>query len=64
MEKEQRAFTYHCVERKSPKGESFIGTCYLCGEVGLTIKDIAIKSCPNPRNVSQDDSLLLALRGN
>ena len=39
----------HAIERTSPKGELFVGTCLLCGEEGLTMADVH-KPCRNPGN--------------
>lgn len=35
----------HCLERTSPKGMRFIGTCRMCGRAGLTA-DQAREECP------------------
>jgi len=52
----------HSVERTSPKGGPFVGTCTPCGKQGLTMKT-AREECPNPRDVAMDDVLLDALFG-
>ena len=49
--------TTHAIERTSPKGGPFIGTCTLCGTPGLRMGD-ALKPCPNQRELSEDDALL------
>lgn len=57
-----RAATTHALERTSPKGEKFIGTCRLCGATGLLMGD-ARKPCPNPRGVTEDQAVLDAIGG-
>jgi hypothetical protein len=54
--------TTHLIERTSPKGpgEKFIGTCRLCGQIGLTMKDV-FEPCPNPEGVTKDGALLAAI---
>lgn len=53
---------HHSLERTSPKGQGFVGRCVLCGEEGLRIGD-ALKHCPNPRGVSEEQSLIDAIEG-
>lgn len=50
----------HNIERMSPKGGPFIGTCRLCGKPGLTSGQ-ANEFCANPRSVTDSDSLLDAI---
>lgn len=52
----------HAVERTSPKGGPFIGTCVRCGRTGLTIAE-AMRECDNPSGMSQDEALLQLLHG-
>lgn len=54
----------HSIERTSPKGpgQTFIGTCVLCGQAGLKASD-ALNDCPNVRGLSADDALIEAIRG-
>ena len=52
----------HAITRTSPKGEKFVGTCFKCGQTGLTIGD-AMKECPNVRGLTQDEALLEAIDG-
>lgn len=54
--------TQHALERTSPKGTPFIGTCTKCGTPGLTFATMR-GECANPGGLSQDDALLLAIRG-
>lgn len=53
--------TKHAIERTSPKGGQFIGTCRLCGKEGLTLGDYFKEECPNPKGVTEDEALLDAL---
>lgn len=53
----------HCIERTSPKGGPFLGTCRLCGQPGLIMAD-ALKWCPNPVNKTDNQALLDAISGN
>jgi len=52
--------TTHSLERTSPKGGPFIGTCRLCGTPGLTSGQ-ANEWCANPNSVTDADSLLDAI---
>ncbi|SEK36480.1 hypothetical protein SAMN04515666_101332 [Bosea lupini] len=50
----------HAIERTSPKGGPFIGTCRLCGTPGLSAAD-ALQPCPNQRGLTADEALLEAI---
>jgi hypothetical protein len=52
----------HLLERTSPKGEDFIGTCQLCGKTGLRANAI-FKFCENPGRVPSDEAVLIAIEG-
>lgn len=54
--------TGHVIERTSPKGEDFRGTCMLCGATDLKATD-ALTPCPNPNDVPAEDALLLGILG-
>lgn len=54
--------TTHIVERTSPKGGPFIGTCALCGATGLTPRD-ALEECRNPGGLTEEQALLQAVEG-
>ncbi|TGV15783.1 hypothetical protein EN816_00595 [Mesorhizobium sp. M8A.F.Ca.ET.173.01.1.1] len=58
----ERIATLHSVERTSPKGEgqTFIGTCRLCGKTGLTFANMG-EECENQRGLTESQSLLEAL---
>ncbi len=53
----------HHIERTSPKGEKFVGTCRLCGQRNLSMAD-AQKDCPNVRGLTKAEALSEALNGN
>ena len=59
------AARYHAIERTSPKGpgQKFIGTCWQCGMANLTLAD-AQKRCENVANLTEDESLIMAIEGN
>lgn len=50
----------HAIERTSPKGERFIGTCWQCGRTGLTMAD-AFEACENIAHLTETESLLMAV---
>lgn len=52
----------HSLERTSPKGGKFIGTCTLCGVAGLTIAD-SQKDCENVRGLTNEEAVLEAIKG-
>ena len=51
----------HALERTSPKGGPFIGRCTKCGREGIPLKEMH-GHCPNPGNLSDVDTLRIALR--
>lgn len=54
----------HHVERTSPKGPgmSFIGTCRLCGMIGLKAS-AALEECENVRGLSVEEALVETIVG-
>jgi hypothetical protein len=50
------------VNRTSPKGGEFIGTCAACGKTGLRMEDIK-GECENLRNLSQEQAVIEAVAG-
>ena len=54
--------TAHCLERTSPKGGPFIGTCRMCGKPGLTSAQ-ANEWCANPNSTTEADALIKAIIG-
>lgn len=51
------------VNRTSPKGTPFIGTCAACGKRDLTWRDVMNDDCPNPRLLTQEGALIEAIEG-
>jgi hypothetical protein len=52
------------VNRTSPKGEPFVGTCAACGKAGLTLKaTIEDDDCPNQRGLTREQALIEAIEG-
>lgn len=53
---------YHSLRRTSPKGESFIGQCVLCGKENLPITAINNK-CLNPKRTTEEEAIIGAIEG-
>jgi len=51
----------HSLERTSPKGTPFIGTCTKCGRGNLTLADLH-GHCVNPANITDNEALSLAVQ--
>jgi hypothetical protein len=50
------------INRTSPKGTPFVGTCAACGKPGLTLDDAAMdEECPNQRGLTRETALLEAI---
>lgn len=48
------------INRTSPKGQAFVGTCAACGKTGLT--GAATRGeCENPRGMTNESALLEAI---
>jgi hypothetical protein len=52
----------HALNRTSPKGSKFIGTCALCRKTDLTLDDMS-DECENVRSLSQDEALIEIIKG-
>jgi hypothetical protein len=52
----------HAIERTSPKGGPFVGTCRLCGTPNLTFASM-VEECPNQRGLTQDQALIETITG-
>lgn len=52
----------HSIDRTSPKGEPFVGTCFQCGKTGLKMED-ALKPCENIAGLTEEEALIMALQG-
>lgn len=53
---------YHAVERTSPKGQRFLGTCMRCGRTNLP-SSAALEPCENVADISDDEALIMAIDG-
>lgn len=49
------------VNRTSPKGTPFVGTCAACGMTGITFERLAAEECENVRQMTQEQALLEAI---
>lgn len=47
----------HQLERTSPKGQYFIGTCTLCGKGNLTMSAVH-EDCENVRGLTKEEALI------
>ena len=54
--------TTHAIERTSPKGEAFLGTCTLCGKEGLRLSE-SLDPCTNDRKLTVDEALVETILG-
>lgn len=52
----------HSLQRTSPKGGPFVGTCSLCGRTGLKFEDLTTE-CENQRGLTQDEAVVEAIKG-
>ncbi len=48
------------INRTSPKGQPFVGTCAACGKTGLTFANMK-DECENQRGLTQEQALLEAI---
>lgn len=53
----------HGLRRTSPKGQPFIGTCTLCGQQNMTVRDAMTTECPNQRGLTAERSLIEGITG-
>lgn len=49
------------VNRTSPKGTPFVGTCAACGKSGLTSAQAREDECENVRGMTNEQALLEAI---
>lgn len=47
----------HAIIRTSPTGQPFVGTCSLCGQTGLRMRDME-QPCFNMRGLSDDEAVI------
>ena len=52
----------HFLNRTSPKGQPFVGTCPACGTEKLTLEALK-EDCPNQRGLSHDEAFMDAIIG-
>lgn len=52
----------HHVERTSPKGQPFIGTCRLCGKPNLGMS-AALEDCENVRGLTAEEAMMESIVG-
>jgi len=50
------------VNRTSPKGQNFIGTCAACGKQGLTFITMNEDNCDNQREMTHEQAILEAIQ--
>jgi hypothetical protein len=51
----------HAIERTSPKGGPFLGTCMRCGRTGLPMSAVT-EPCENVAGMTDDEVLLTAIK--
>jgi hypothetical protein len=61
--KDNATMRRHVLNRTSPKGQDFIGTCALCGKKGLTIAQMNSEECENVRGLNYEQALVETIRG-
>ena len=49
----------HSLERTSPKGQPFVGTCMKCGLTDVPLNRVH-EHCANPANITDDEALIIA----
>lgn len=52
----------HALERTSPYGQPFVGTCIKCGQTGLNMGD-GLKRCPNDKTMSNEAAMIALIDG-
>jgi hypothetical protein len=57
---DQRPTRMHSLNRTSPKGHSFVGTCALCGKPNLMLSDMNTE-CENTRGLTQGEAVVEAV---
>lgn len=51
------------VNRTSPKGTPFIGTCAACGKTNITSDMLVDDECENVRHMTNEEALIEAIEG-
>ena len=49
------------VNRTSPTGQPFVGTCAACGITGITFDRLVTDECANARQITQEEALIEAI---
>jgi hypothetical protein len=49
------------VNRTSPKGQPFLGTCASCGKTNIPFDKISTEECENWRGMTREQAILEAL---
>lgn len=57
------AMKHPLVNRTSPKGVPFIGTCAACGKAGITFECLSSEECDNVRGMTQEQAVIEAVMG-
>jgi hypothetical protein len=52
----------HSLNRTSPKGGPFFGTCFMCGTPNLSLEDMRL-DCPNQRGLTAGEAVVEAVMG-
>ena len=52
----------HSLNRTSPKGGRFLGTCTKCGVENIPLARMQ-EECANPANFTQEEALIHAIKG-
>jgi hypothetical protein len=50
------------VNRTSPKGQPFVGTCAACGKQNITFKELSTDECDNVRAMTREHALVEAVK--
>jgi hypothetical protein len=51
------------VNRTSPKGQPFLGTCAACGKRDITFEALSRDDCENVRGVTYEQAVVEAVKG-
>jgi hypothetical protein len=51
----------HSLQRTSPKGQPFVGTCTKCGMTDIPLSKMR-EECANPANLTQEEALVIAIK--
>ena len=51
------------VNRTSPKGQPFFGTCASCGKTNIPFEDVSKEECNNPKAITYEQAVIAAIEG-